>query len=97
MARPYGTRNAQEREYIAPMVHADRKGLVRLTGMVPAELHALAYRNAKAAGITMGLYLKRLVEQDPVNEDGVPLWRVAELEEEAKSAEGADGQLRMTG
>ncbi|WP_221751672.1 hypothetical protein [Streptomyces sp. TRM72054] len=37
--------------------------MVRLTGMVPAQLHAQAYANTKAAGITMGLFLKRLVEQ----------------------------------
>ena len=94
MARPYGSRNAQEREYVAPMVHADRKGMVRLTGMVPAEIHAQAYAKAKAAGITMGLYLKRLVEQDAVDENGVPLWRVAELEEEARQAAE---QLPLTG
>lgn len=92
MARPYGSRNSQEREYLAPMVHADRKGMVRLTGMVPAEVHAQAFINAKAAGMTMGLYLKRLVEQDQLNENGVPLWRLAEIEEE-ETAE----QLPLTG
>jgi hypothetical protein len=93
MARPYGTRNSQEREYTAPMVHQNRKGLVRLTGMVPAEIHAQASRNAKAAGITLGLYLKRLVERDELNEDGVPLWRIAEREGEAEEQR----ELPLTG
>ncbi|MFI1734950.1 hypothetical protein ACH40E_38205 [Streptomyces acidicola] len=97
MARPYGSRNAHDREYVAPMVHADRKGMVRLTGMVPAEVHAQAYNNAKASGITLGLYLKRLVEQDQLNEDGVPLWRLAELEAERKAAEQEGNQLPLTG
>ncbi|MEU0074078.1 hypothetical protein ABZ027_31755 [Streptomyces sp. NPDC006332] len=97
MARPYGSRNAQERDYVTPMVHSDRKGMVRLTGMVPADLHAMAYRNAKAAGITMGLYLKRLVEQDQLNEDGVPLWRIAELDSESAADEQEGEQLRLTG
>lgn len=93
MARPYGSRNSQEREYTAPMVHQDRRGMVRLTGMVPAEIHAQASRNAKAAGITVGLYLKRLVERDELNGDGVPLWRLADLDEEAKT----QGELPLTG
>lgn len=92
MARPYGSRNSQERDYTAPMVHQNRKGLVRLTGMVPVEIHAQASRNAKAAGITVGLYLKRLVERDELSGDGVPLWRIAELEEAEEQ-----GELPLTG
>ena len=98
MARPYGSRNASEREYVAPMVHRDRKGLVRLSPMVPAEVHAQAFANAKSAGISVGLYLTRLIERDQLDKHGVPLWRVEEIEEETRKRAKEEGQqLPLTG
>ncbi|MFJ8957353.1 hypothetical protein ACIRO1_45410 [Streptomyces sp. NPDC102381] len=80
------------------MVHRDRRGLVRLSPMVKPETHAQAYINAKAAGITVGLYITRLIEQDQLDDNGVPLWRVAEIEaEEKKAAEEEGKQLPLTG
>jgi hypothetical protein len=97
MARPYGSRNAQEREreYVAPMVHKNRRGLVRLSPMVPAEVHAKAFANAKAAGVTMGYYITQLIERDQLNNEGVPVWRAEELEQEAEQEE--DERLPLTG
>ncbi|MFF0430366.1 hypothetical protein ACFYUJ_39140 [Streptomyces sp. NPDC004520] len=91
MARPYGSRDAEEREYVPPVRDKKRHGLVRLSPMVPAEVHAAAYANARAAGVSMGKYLAELIRRDQLDESGCPVW--------APEAFGEPGQreLPMTG
>lgn len=91
MARPYGSRDAEEREYRPPVQDKKRHGLVRLSPMVPADVHATAYANAKAAGVSMGKYLAELIRRDQVDETGTPVWAT-----EVFGAEG-QGELPMTG
>jgi hypothetical protein len=59
--------------------------------MVPADVHATAYANAKAAGVSMGKYLAELIRRDQLDESGRPVW--------ARDAFGEPGQgeLPMTG
>ncbi|MFE5730229.1 hypothetical protein ACFQ7A_04855 [Streptomyces sp. NPDC056528] len=91
MARPYGSRDAEEREYVPPVRDKKRKGLVRLSPMVPPEVHEAAYANAKAAGVSMGKYLAALIQRDQLDTSGRPVW--------ANEAFGQSdqGQLPMTG
>ncbi|MEV5348930.1 hypothetical protein [Streptomyces achromogenes] len=90
MARPYGSRDAEEREYVPPVRDKKRRGLVRLSPMVPAEIHAAAYENAKAAGVSMGKYVAELIRRDQLDANGRPVW--------ADEAFGPDqGELPMTG
>ncbi|ELP62438.1 hypothetical protein STRTUCAR8_00007 [Streptomyces turgidiscabies Car8] len=75
MARPYGSRSTREREYIPPLPDSKSKEkLVRLSPLVPPEIHAAAFQNAKALGMTMGKYVAELIARDQVDENGVPLW-----------------------
>lgn len=91
MPRPYGSRDAEEREYVPPVQDKKRHGLVRLSPMVPADVHKTAYDNAKAAGVSVGKYLAELIRRDQVDETGAPVW--------ARDAfdDGGQGELPMTG
>ncbi|MFF3460483.1 hypothetical protein ACFYXH_40635 [Streptomyces sp. NPDC002730] len=57
--------------------------------MVPAEVHAQAYENAKAAGVSMGRYLAELIRRDQVDDNGRPVW--------AAEAFGDHEQVPLTG
>ncbi|WP_327299959.1 hypothetical protein [Streptomyces sp. NBC_01197] len=95
MARPYGSRSTREREYIPPTPDAKSKDkLVRLSPLVPVEIHATAFQNARALGMTMGRYVAELIRRDQVDENGVPLW-APETETEDQAGEAA--QLPLTG
>lgn len=91
MPRPYGSRDTEEREYVPPVRDKKRHGLVRLSPMVPAEAHAAAYANAKAAGVSMGKYLAELIMRDQLDEHGRPVWACEAF------GEPAQGELPMTG
>lgn len=81
MARTYGSRDTREREYVPPTpVSTSKDGLVRLSPLVHPEIHATAFKNAKAMGWTMGRYVAELIARDQVDENGVPLW-APEVEE----------------
>ncbi|MEU6285004.1 hypothetical protein [Streptomyces sp. NPDC047028] len=86
MARTYGSRDAQERQYQPPTPVAASKSLVRLSPLVPPEVHATAFQNAKALGVSMGKYVAELIRRDQVDEKGVPLW-AQELRAEDDSQE----------
>lgn len=47
---------------------------VPLQGRVAPEIRDKARRAADAAGISMATYLERLVAQDPVDDNGCPVW-----------------------
>lgn len=81
MARRYGSRDVREREYEAPAPVEKSPGLVRLSPLVPPEVHATAFQNAKAMGVSMGKYVAELIRRDQVDGNGVPLW-AHELQEE---------------
>ncbi|MGF3141027.1 hypothetical protein [Streptomyces diastaticus] len=68
-----------------------RRGLVRLSPMVPADVHAAAYANAKAAGVSMGKYIAELIRRDQLNEHGRPVWAGDAF------GEPDQGELPMTG
>ncbi|WP_326655609.1 hypothetical protein [Streptomyces sp. NBC_01750] len=57
--------------------------------MVPAEVHAQAYENAKAAGVSMGRYIAELIRRDQVDDNGRPVW--------AAEAFGDHEQVPLTG
>jgi hypothetical protein len=91
MARTYGSRDTREREYVPPMpVATSKDGLVRLSPLVHPEIHATAFKNAKAMGWTMGRYVAELIARDQVDENGVPLWA-----RELKDAEEAAAQAPL--
>lgn len=90
MARTYGSRDTRERTYEPPTPVAASKGLVRLSPLVPPEVHATAFSNAKAMGVSMGKYVAELIRRDQVDENGVPLWA-----RELKDAEEAAGQAPL--
>lgn len=87
MARTYGSRDTREREYEPPMPVAKSKGLVRLSPLVPPEVHATAFKNAQAMGVSMGKYVAALIARDQVDENGVPLWASEIQEPQAAQAE----------
>ncbi|WP_431776314.1 hypothetical protein [Streptomyces cucumeris] len=91
MARPYGSRDEEEREYVPPVRDKKRHGLVRLSPLVPAEVHATAYANAKAAGVSMGKYLAELIKRDQLDESGRPVWAREAFDKPDQ------GELPMTG
>ncbi len=91
MARPYGSRDAEEREYVPPVQDKKRHGLVRLSPMVPADVHAAAYANAKASGVSMGKYLAELIRRDQLDQSGRPVWASEAF------GEPGQGELPMTG
>lgn len=66
--RPYGVPQLDERQ---PIQH---NGRVKLTGYVDPETHARAKAAAYAGGMSLGLYLSRLIERDELDEDGRPAW-----------------------
>jgi len=94
MARTYGSRDAREREYVPPQPVAKSKGLVRLSPLVPPEIHATAFENARAMGLTMGRYVAELIRRDQVDENGVPVWAPEEPQAEP---EVTQTQLPITG
>lgn len=49
-------------------------GTVPLQGRVAPEIREKARRAADAAGISIATYLERLVAQDPVDQNGCPVW-----------------------
>ena len=49
-------------------------GRVKLVGYVDVATHARAKAAAYAGGMSLGLYLTRLLEQDKLDEHGRPLW-----------------------
>lgn len=74
MARTYGSRDVRERKYEPPTPVTASKGLVRLSPLVPPDVHATAFENAKAMGVSMGKYITELIRRDQVDANGVPLW-----------------------
>lgn len=66
--RRYGTPQLDERQPRAV------NGRVKLVGYVDVETHARAKSAAYAAGMSLGLYLTRLLEQDQLDASGRPLW-----------------------
>ncbi|MFM9449169.1 hypothetical protein [Streptomyces acidiscabies] len=82
MARTYGSRDAREREYRTPAPAKANRGadLVRLSPLVAPEIHATAFQNAKAMGVSMSMYIAELIRQDQVDENGIPLWWKARME-----------------
>ncbi|MFL0028517.1 hypothetical protein ACJBCE_36955 [Streptomyces sp. NBUL23] len=74
MARTYGSRDMRERTYQSPTPVKASRGLVRLSPLVPPEIHATAFSNAQAMGVSMGKYVAELIRRDQVDENGVPLW-----------------------
>ncbi|MFI9031128.1 hypothetical protein [Streptomyces sp. NPDC053560] len=74
-----------------PVRDKKRHGLVRLSPMVPADVHAQAYANAKAAGVSMGRYIAELIKRDQLNEDGAPVWA------DEAFGEQDQGELPLTG
>ncbi|MEU3084099.1 MULTISPECIES: hypothetical protein [Streptomyces albidoflavus group] len=75
MSRPYGSRNARDREYVPPVADSKSKNkLVRLSPLVPLDVHAIAYANAKAAGVSMSKYIAELVRRDQLDDAGRPVW-----------------------
>lgn len=87
--RPYGTRDAREREYVPPVVDDKRRNKVRLPAMVPPDIHELAHRSARAAGISASRYVAELIARDTRDADGRPLW--------ADDLQSAQEELPMTG
>jgi hypothetical protein len=97
MARPYGSRDAQEREYVPPVADTKRQGLVRLSPLVPPDVHAKAHNLAKAAGVSMGRYLAELIARDHAQADestGAPAWA---REAFGQATGHGQGELPMTG
>lgn len=74
MARTYGSRDVRERQYEAPTPVEKSPGLVRLSPLVPPDVHATAFQNARAMGVSMGKYIAELIRRDQVDGNGVPLW-----------------------
>ncbi len=66
--RRYGTPQLDERQPQAV------NGRVKLVGYVDVETHARAKAAAYAGGMSLGLYLTRLLQQDELDECGRPLW-----------------------
>ncbi|MBU3865563.1 hypothetical protein KN815_16195 [Streptomyces sp. 4503] len=64
----------RERKYEPPTPVTASKGLVRLSPLVPPDVHATAFENAKAMGVSMGKYITELIRRDQVDANGVPLW-----------------------
>lgn len=71
MSRPYGSPHLDHRQ---PQQHGN--GRVKLVGYVGTETHARAKAAAFAGGMSLGLYLSRLIEADEVDDAGRPLWAV---------------------
>ena len=69
--RRYGTPQLDERQPQAT------NGRVKLVGYVDVATHARAKSAAYAAGMSLGMYLTRLLEQDQLDEDGRPTWATA--------------------
>ncbi|MGW1765019.1 hypothetical protein ACWCQL_13210 [Streptomyces sp. NPDC002073] len=93
MARPYGSRDTAERGYVPPVKDKKRHGLVRLSPLVPADVHKQAYDNAKAAGVSMSLYLAELIRRDELDESGAPVWAADAL----PGAKAGQKELPLTG
>jgi hypothetical protein len=92
MSRPYGSRDARDREYVPPVADPKSKNkLVRLSPLVPPEAHAKAFANAKASGVSMGRYLAELILRDQLDEHGRPVWASEAF------GEPDQGELPMTG
>ena len=66
--RRYGTPQLDERQ---PQVV---RGRVKLVGYVAIDTHARAKAAAYAAGMSLGLYLSKLIEADELDEHGRPTW-----------------------
>lgn len=66
--RRYGTPQLDERQPQAT------NGRVKLVGYVDVATHARAKSAAYAAGMSLGMYLTRLLEQDELDKDGRPTW-----------------------
>ncbi|MEU5547158.1 hypothetical protein AB0G85_33080 [Streptomyces sioyaensis] len=82
----------REREYVPPVADSKSKNkLVRLSPLVPPEVHARVFANAKASGVSMGKYLAELIMRDQLDASGCPVW--------AREAFGEpdQGELPMTG
>jgi hypothetical protein len=69
--RRYGTPQLDERQ---PQVV---NGRVKLVGYVEIDTHARAKAAAYAAGMSLGLYLTKLIEGDELDEQGRPTWAVS--------------------
>ncbi|MFF1399345.1 hypothetical protein ACFVZD_36800 [Streptomyces sp. NPDC058287] len=79
---------------MTPVRDKKRQGMVRLSPMVPPEVHAQAYANARAAGVSMGKYLAELIKRDQVDDSGCPVWA---REVFGDLSESDQGELPMTG
>ncbi|GAA2110979.1 hypothetical protein [Streptomyces synnematoformans] len=64
----------REREYVPPAADPKSKSLVRLAPLVPPEVHARVYANARASGVSMGKYIAELIMRDQLDENGRPVW-----------------------
>ena len=51
-----------------------RVGKTLIQGWVPVEIHEKASRAADAAGVSLTLYLQKLIANDQVDENGCPVW-----------------------
>ncbi|WP_330469320.1 type II toxin-antitoxin system HicB family antitoxin (plasmid) [Streptomyces longwoodensis] len=92
MPRPYGSRDAHDRDYVPPVADSKSKNkLVRLSPLVPPEVHARAFANAKASGVTMGKYIAELIRRDQLDQSGRPVWASEAF------GEPDQGELPMTG
>ncbi|MFJ2406678.1 hypothetical protein ACIOUE_35865 [Streptomyces xanthochromogenes] len=82
----------RDRDYVPPVADSkSRTKLVRLSPLVPPDVHAQAFANAKASGVSMGKYLAELIRRDTLDENGRPVWAVEAF------GEPDQGELPMTG